>query len=68
MKEEYAIQEMKMEKVIEQLKGEYQTIRAGRANATILDKIHIDYYGTPTQINQVGTVSVPDPKTLLITP
>ncbi|RDY23903.1 ribosome recycling factor [Romboutsia maritimum] len=58
----------KMEKTIEALKYEYTTIRTGRANAQMLDKVRVDYYGTPTPINQVGAISVPEPRTLMINP
>ena len=58
----------KMDKTIEALKFEFSTIRAGRANAQMLDKIRVDYYGTPTPINQIGSISVPEPRTLLISP
>ena len=57
-----------MDKTIEALKHEFSTIRAGRANAQMLDKIRVDYYGTPTPINQVGSISVPEPRTLMINP
>ena len=57
-----------MDKTIEALKFEFSTIRAGRANAQMLDKIRVDYYGTPTPINQVGSISVPEPRTLMINP
>lgn len=60
--------EQKMEKTIEVLKGEFATLRTGRANPAILDKIRLDYYGTPTPINQVGAVSSPDPRTIMIQP
>ena len=56
----------KMEKTIDALRYEYTTIRTGRANAQMLDKIRVDYYGTPTPINQVGSISVPEPRTLVI--
>ena len=58
----------KMAKTIEALKYEYTTIRAGRANAQMLDKIRVDYYGTPTPVNQIGAVSVPEPRTIMISP
>lgn len=58
----------KMSKTIEALKYEYTTIRAGRANAQMLDKIRVDYYGTPTPVNQIGAVSVPEPRTIMISP
>ncbi len=60
--------EKKMEKRINGLVGEFKTIRAGRANASVLDKIAIDYYGAMTPIQQIGSISSPDPKTLLIQP
>ena len=60
--------QQQMDKTIEALKYEFSTIRAGRANAQMLDKIRVDYYGTPTPINQVGSISVPEPRTLMINP
>ena len=60
--------QQQMEKTIEALKHEFSTIRAGRANAQMLDKIRVDYYGTPTPINQIGAISVPEPRTLMISP
>ena len=58
----------KMAKALAHLEGDYQTIRAGRANPHVLDKIKVDYYGTPTPIQQVGNVSVPEPRMLQIAP
>ena len=60
--------QQQMDKTIEALKHEFSTIRAGRANAQMLDKIRVEYYGTPTPINQVGSISVPEPRTLMINP
>lgn len=57
-----------MDKTIEALKFEFGTIRAGRANAQMLDKVRVDYYGTPTPINQMAAVSVPEARTLMIAP
>ena len=57
-----------MDKTIDHLQNEYATIRAGRANPHVLDKLRVDYYGTPTPIQQVGNVSVPDPRTIQIQP
>ena len=54
------VYEDKMVKTIEALKEEYTTIRAGRANPHILDKIKVDYYGTPTSLQQVANISVPE--------
>jgi len=58
----------KMEKTIEALKREYGAIRAGRANPAVLDKIRVDYYGTPTPINQMAAVAVAEARILTIQP
>ena len=58
----------KMQKTIDHLSGEYAAVRAGRANPHVLDKIRVDYYGTPTPIQQVGNISVPDPRIIQIQP
>ncbi len=58
----------KMDKTLSVYSADLQSIRAGRANPAILDKILVDYYGTPTPIPQLGTVSVPEARTLLISP
>ena len=60
--------EERMEKTVSVLKSDYATVRAGRANPHILDKVLVDYYGTPTPINQVGNLSVSDARCLVITP
>ena len=60
--------EEKMKKAQEFLSGQFDSVRAGRANAAVLNGISIDYYGTPTPINQVASISAPDPRTLMITP
>ncbi|MBT3224891.1 MAG: ribosome recycling factor [Deltaproteobacteria bacterium] len=60
--------ERKMDKAIDVLEKEFQKVRTGRANPAILDSIQVDYYGTPTQLNQVGNISVPDPQLIVITP
>ena len=60
--------EERMEKSVSVLKSEYAVIRAGRANPHILDKVLVDYYGTPTPINQVGNLSVSDARCLVIAP
>jgi len=64
----YSPIEEKMKKTLNVLKEELATIRAGRANPAILDKIMIDYYGVPTKISQVGNVSIPEARVLLIQP
>ena len=58
----------KMKKAVEFLKTDLQTIRAGRANASVLDQIQVDYYGVPTPIQQVASIATPDPRSLLIQP
>lgn len=58
----------KMEKSISNMKSNFAAIRAGRANPAILDKLTVDYYGTPTPIQQVGTISVAEARTLVIQP
>lgn len=65
---DYKLVETKMNKAIDYLKDELATIRAGRANPAILNKVHVDYYGTATPINQVGTISVPEARQILVTP
>ena len=60
--------ESKMKKTAEVLKTQLASVRAGRANASVLDQITVDYYGVPTPIQQVASVSVPDPRSLLIQP
>lgn len=58
----------RIEKTKEVLKEDLNTVRAGKANPTLLDKVNVDYYGTPTPLKNITNISVPDPKTLLITP
>lgn len=60
--------EEKMQKSVQSLESEFGSIRAGRANPAVLDKITVDYYGSPTQISGVATVSVTDARTIAITP
>ncbi len=60
--------EDKMEKTMRNLEGELASIRAGRANPHVLDKITVDYYGTPTAINQVANVQVPEARMITISP
>lgn len=68
LKEIFASQEDRMRKSIEALKREYGSLRAGRATPALLDKITVDYYGTPTPINQVANISVPEPRMIVIQP
>ena len=58
----------KMGKTVESVKGDFASVRAGRANAGVLDRIQVEYYGTPTPIQQVASISTPDPRTLQIQP
>ena len=60
--------EAKMKKTSELLGVSFASVRAGRANAGVLDQIQVDYYGTPTPIQQIATISTPDPRSLLIQP
>lgn len=60
--------EGRMQKTVDNLKEEYVTIRAGRANPHILDRLRVDYYGTPTPIQQVANVSVPEARMIQIQP
>lgn len=60
--------ESKMKKTSELLSVSFASVRAGRANAAVLDQIQVDYYGTPTPIQQIATISTPDPRSLLIQP
>ena len=68
MKEVLAKAESKMGKTIARLESDYAAIRAGRANASVLNKITVDYYGTASPIQQVAAVASPDPRTLTIQP
>lgn len=58
----------RMEKTLDALEREYSAIRAGRANPNVLNNIYVDYYGTPTPINQMAAISVPEPRLLTIQP
>ena len=58
----------KMEKVLESLRRDYLTLRAGRANPSLLDRVMVDYYGTPTPINQTANISCPEPRLILVQP
>ena len=60
--------ESKMKKTAEVLKTQLASVRAGRANAAVLDQIEVDYYGSPTPIQQVASIATPDPRSLLIQP
>jgi len=68
MDERLKVYDEKMKKAYDFLVADYQGIRAGRANPHVLDKIRVDYYGTPTPIQQVGNVSVPEARVIQIAP
>ena len=68
MEKVFTAAEEKMGKTVSVLNAEYAAIRAGRANASVLDKIKVDYYGTPTPINQMAAVSVAEARILIIQP
>lgn len=68
MKELYQEYERKMQKTIEVVASDFAGVRAGRANAAVLDKITVEYYGTETPIHQVASISTPDARTLVIQP
>ena len=68
MKEVYSFTRDKMTKTTNVLKEEYAAIRAGRANAAVLDKILVDYWGVPTPINQMAAISVAEARILVIQP
>mgnify|MGYP000822266880 CR=1 FL=1 len=68
MSTDYTEFESKMKKTASVLTEQYDSVRAGKANPAVLDRITVEYYGQPSPINQVGTVSSPDPRTLVIQP
>lgn len=68
MSSKYGNTEERMTKTVSVLREELATIRAGRANPAILDKLTVEYYGTQTPLNQIGNISVPEARTILIQP
>ena len=68
MKSEYKVYEEKMRKTIASVAADFAAVRAGRANAGVLDRITVDYYGAATPLNQVANIGSPDPRTLTIQP
>ena len=68
LKDEYKVYESKMKKSIDSVAADFASVRAGRANASVLDRIMVDYYGSPTPIQQIAAISSPDARTLLISP
>jgi ribosome recycling factor len=67
-KEAIAAGKTRMEKAVEDFRKEAQTLRTGRANATLLDSIRVDYHGTPMPVNQLGTVTAPDATMIVVSP
>ena len=68
LKDEYKIYESKMQKSIDSVAADFAAVRAGRANASVLDRITVDYYGSPTPIQQIASITSPDPRSLVIQP
>ena len=68
LKDEYKVYEDKMKKSIDSVAADFASVRAGRANASVLDRITVDYYGSPTPIQQIASISSPDPRSLVIQP
>ena len=67
--DDYAVEaKERMSKSIENLRGQLSTLRTGRASAAMLNGIEVDYYGSPTPINQISSISIPEPRQLLIKP
>src|ERR671937_275107 len=58
----------RMDKSVEHARNEFQTVRTGRASAALLDRINVDYYGTPTPLKQLATINVPEPRMLTVQP
>jgi len=67
-KDDYAEYTDRMQKTLDVMQQNFAAVRAGRANAAVLDQIRVDYYGTPTPINQIASIASPDPRTLTIQP
>jgi ribosome recycling factor len=68
MATEYSEFTDRMKKTADVLQQQFASVRAGRANAAVLDQIRVDYYGTPTPVQQIASIATPDPRTLLIQP
>ena len=67
-KDAMAVAKTRMEKAVEDFRRDLATIRTGRANASLLDSVRVDYHGTPMPVNQLGTMTVPDPTMIVIAP
>ncbi len=66
--DDYKVYADKMKKSIDSVAADFAAVRAGRANAAVLDRITVDYYGSPTPIHQIASIGSPDPRQLVITP
>ena len=64
----YADARERMQKALETLENDYKRLRTGRASVALVDNIRVDYYGTPTPLNQMATLTIPDPRTIMIQP
>lgn len=64
----YADAQERMDKTLETLERDYRRLRTGRASVSLVDGIRVDYYGTPTPLNQLATLTIPDPRTIMIQP
>ena len=67
-KSDYVVYTDRMQKTLDVMQANFAAVRAGRANAAVLDQIKVDYYGSPTPINQIASIASPDPRTLTIQP
>ena len=67
-KDDYKVYSDKMRKSIDAVNADFASVRAGRANAAVLDRISVDYYGSPTPVQQIAAIASPDPRQLVITP
>ena len=67
-KDAMAAARTRMEKAVDDFRKELATIRTGRANTSLLDNVRVDYHGTPMPVNQLGTMTVPDPTMIVIAP
>jgi ribosome recycling factor len=68
LEEQVKDSEQKMQKAVEVLRRDFASLRAGRANPALLERVMVDYYGTPTPLNQVGNIGVPEPRMLVVQP
>ena len=60
--------ERKMSRAVEAMERDFQGLRTGRASTSLVERLHVDYYGTPTALNQVGNLAIPDPTLITLQP